>query len=178
MPFQFDKPLRLRILEKLTAILREITPANGYRHDLGVSEEAPDGRVFRGRVEFSDSDPVPMISILETPLQDDPLKPPRDSGLSKRWWDLTIQGFLDDDYKNPTDPAQYLVADVIRRIVVEKKKNINFQLFDMGDDVLDIVLGAPVVRPPDELSAKAYFWLPVSLELAEDLEKPYGEWTP
>jgi hypothetical protein len=173
--YEFDEPLRLRILKALTAALLEITIENGYRHDLGPSEQWPNGRVFRGRVVFGAKDPLPMVAILETPLQPEDLPPPPDSELFRGDWDLTIQGYVEDDLENPTDPAHYLAADVIRRLAVEKKKNTDFNLFGMGDDIINLRIGVPVVRPPDELSAKAYFWLPVALELTENLEKPYGE---
>lgn len=182
MPYQFQDPTRLRVLKKLTEALLEIRPANDYRHDLGPDPTpgafAEKGRVFRGRVFYGEQDPLPMICILETPLQPEQLGTPPDNPARHGQWDLTIQGFVDDDFENPTDPAHYLVADVIRRLAVEKRRNIDFKLFDMGDVVTDIRIGVPVVRPPDELSAKAYFWLPVTLTIAEDLDKPYGEMTP
>ena len=34
-------------------------------------------------------------------------------------------------------------------------------------------IGSYVVQPPDEVSAKAYFFLLLDLELIEDLEQPY-----
>lgn len=171
MAYQFADPTRLRVLKRLTGVLQEITPANDYRNDLSKC-------VFRGRVTFGEQDPLPMICILETPLQPEQFGTPPDNPARHGQWDLTIQGFVDDDFENPTDPAHYLVADVIRRLAVEKRRNIDFKLFDMGDVVTDIRIGVPVVRPPDELSAKAYFWLPVTLTIAEDLDKPYGEMTP
>lgn len=176
--FEFEDPTRLRVLKKLTEILSSINPAAGYRNDMGVSEEAPDGRVFRGRVLFGDDAPLPMIAILETPLQPDQLTTQPDNSVIHGSWDLTIQGFTEDDFLNPTDPAHYLVADVIRRLAVEKRRNVNFELFDMGDIVTNITIGVPVVRPPDEISAKAYFYLPIVLTIAEDLFKPYGDETP
>lgn len=178
MPYEFTVPTRLRVLQKLTSILQEINPTNGYVNDLGVSPEHEEGCVFRGRVWFGEDDPLPMICILETPLQPEDIPSAPDNPQRQQDYELTVQGFVEDDPKNPTDPAHYLVADVIRRLAVEKLKNRNFELFDMGDTVIDIRIGSPVVRPPDELSAKAYFWLPVTLVLAEDLEKPYGELTP
>jgi hypothetical protein len=180
--FEFEDPERLRVLKKLTACLQEITPENGYRHNLAPDPTkgkfAENGRVFRGRVFFGEQDPLPMICILETPLQPESYATAPDNPSRHGDWDLTIQGFVEDDFVNPTDPAQYLVADVIRRLAVEKLQNADFNLFGMGKTVTDIRVGVPVVRPPDELSAKAYFWLPVTLELAENLLKPYGEIKP
>lgn len=176
--YQFTRPTRLRVLDELCAALRNITPENGYYFDLSADETAPKGKVFRGRALFGPTDPIPMLSILETPVQGDGVQAPPDAGLLKGFWDLTIQGFVDDDFENPTDPAHYLVADVIRCLAVEKQKNTDFNLLNMGDDVTKMIIGIPVVRPPDELSAKAYFYLPLTLEMAENLEKPYGNLKP
>jgi hypothetical protein len=170
-PYEHTEPTRLRVLKALTDALREITPANGYLYDLSKS-------VYRGRVMFGPKDPLPMLAILETPLQPEQIPTAPDNPARNGAWDLTIQGFVDDDFENPTDPAQYLVADVIRRLAVEKRKNFDFALFGMGDVVTNLSIGVPVVRPPDELSAKAYFYLPVALTIAEDLDKPYGDLKP
>lgn len=176
--FEFIDPLRLRILKKLSAAMAEITPENGYRNDLGPTEQYPNGKVARGRVVFGPADPLPMVVILEAPLQPEDIPSPPDSPDRTGAWDLIFQGFVEDDMENPTDPAHYLAADVIRRLAVEKKRNTDFELFDMGNDVLNLRIGVPVVRPPDELSAKAYFWLPVTLQIAENLEEPYGNEVP
>jgi hypothetical protein len=163
------------VKKNICLALEEITPANGYLFDLT-------GKVFRGRVLFGAKDPLPMLALLETPLQPDQLPTARDSVLSAGRWELTVQGFLDDDFENPTDPGDALAADVIRRLVVEKEKlggrYGDPNLFNMGVDVTDLIIGVPVSRPPDELSAKAYFYLPISLGLAEDLDKPYGNMKP
>lgn len=177
--FEFEDPLRLRILKRMTAALLEISTTEDYKNSLGPTEQWPEGKVFRGRVWFgADSDPLPLVAILETPLQPEQIPSPPDSPERTGEWELTIQGFVEDDGGNPTDPAHYLAADVIRRLAVEKKKNRDFDLFGMGEDVIGLSIGAPVVRPPDELSAKAYFWLPVTLRIAENLEEPYGKIVP
>lgn len=168
------EPVRLRVLMKLTAALAEINPADGYHNDLRPTEDTP-ARVFRGRVIFGDTDPLPMVSILEVPIPPEQLPSAPDNSARKGGWDLMVQGFVDDNPEHPTDPAQYLLADVVRRLAVEKRKNRDFKLFDMGNTVTDMAIGVGVVRPPDELSAKAYFWLPLTLTIAEDLLDPYGE---
>ena len=100
-----NDPFRLRVLKALTATLETISTANGYQHDLN-------GKVFRGRAVFGNSDPLPMISILEA------ISPQSESGMAPtdgqqiENWELLIQGFVEDDEQNPTDPAYYLLADV------------------------------------------------------------------
>jgi hypothetical protein len=41
------------------------------------------------------------------------------------------------------------------------------------DQVTKITTGIGTVRPPDEVSAKAYFWLLIVLEIVEDVTDPY-----
>ena len=157
--------LRIRILEALTAALQEITPANGYAHDLSTS-------VFRGRANFGADDPMPCVSILEAPDPEAPSSTPPDSTKQKGEWFLVIQGFVKDDIDNPTDPAYPLLADVIKRLAIEKLKNKDFNIFDLGKHVYDMTIGARVVRPPDDSSSKAYFVLNLSLNVVESLENP------
>lgn len=160
-------PIRLRFLKALTAALQEITPANGYHTDLSTS-------VFRGRLYFSENDPVPMVSILEAVEQEQPrfTDQPVNSGLSNDRWELLIQGFAEDDPVNPTDPAHYLMADVKKRLGAAKKVRSN--ILGMGPRLDDMRIGAGVVRPPDDISNKCYFWLKLSVRLVEDLADPYA----
>lgn len=171
-------PTRLRILRKLTDIIREVTPANGYVNDLGPGPGWPNGRVFRGRAVFGQESPLPMVTILEVPMPPDQVPSPPDSADRVGEWDLIIQGFVEDDFENPTDPAQVLLADVVRRLALEKKNGMdregNCKFLGMGDIVTGMQIGVGVVRPPDaEVSDKAYFWLQLRLTVAESLDKPY-----
>lgn len=171
----FSNPLRLEVQKRLSAALEEITPGNGYVFDFSPS---PTRRVFRGRTAFGDGDPLPMLSILEVPIPLDQLPPPTPSTSSSGGWELMIQGFAEDDRDDPTDPAHVMLADVKKRLAIEKRK-IDWNRpeegpFGLGRVVTNILMGPGVVRPPDELSAKAYFWLTVQLDLVEDLDDPYG----
>lgn len=166
-------PIRLEIHKRLTTALEEITPGNGYVTDLA-------GRVFRGRAVFGEGDPLPMVSILEVPIPIDPRSPPGESAYSNGEWELMIQGFALDDRTNPTDPAHVMLADVKKRLAIERKKlawgpvpGATAGVFGLGRTVVGMEIGPGVVRPPDEVSAKAYFWLTIQLELVEDLEDPY-----
>lgn len=167
------EPLRLRILKKLTTILEGATFE--YPYSGGTVNTALTGKVFRGRVIFGDSDPLPMLSILEVPIPLDQVPSPPDSPYSTGRWELLVQGFVEDDPENPTDPSHWLMAETKRVLAEERKKNRDFKLFDMGKKVKNMWIGAGVVRPPDEISAKAYFWLNVTLELVEDLADPFED---
>lgn len=166
-------PLRLRVLKELTASLAQVvhvyTPENGLAND----PIPMTGKVFRGRLVFGEDDPLPMFSILEAPLPVDQIPTRGDNTGSTGVWELLIQGFVEEDHENPTDPAHYLLAECKARLAFEKARNRDFDILGLGKHVLDIEIGPGVVRPPDEISAKAYFWLNVSLTLSEDLLKPY-----
>jgi hypothetical protein len=170
------RPLKLRIMDALTAILQEITIANGYKHDLGES-------VFRGRAIFGQNDPIPMVSILDVPIPLEPVVTPEGGSESKGGWEIVLQGFVKDDKVNPTDPGHFLMADVKQRLALEKKKEADFELFEldtpetigMGQHVVKLEMSSGIVRPPDEVSAKAYFWLTLTLTIVEDIADPYED---
>lgn len=167
-----DVPLRLRVLMAMTDCLKQITVANGYHVDVGENW-------FRGRVIFGENDPMPMGCILEVPIPLDQVPPPVDSVNSSGQWELMIQGFIADDENNPTDPAHYFMADVKKRLVQEKRRANDFEpgqgIFGMGNHVTGLRIGPGVVRPPDEISATAYFWLTITLDMVEDLSDPYED---
>jgi hypothetical protein len=166
-------PFRLRILNALTLALAEITPANGYHVDLS-------GAVFRGRIVYGENDPLPMISILEPPLPPDQMPIPTTSDTASSEWDLLIQGFCEDDPEHPTDPAYMLIADVKSRLAKERTRanerprNGQGGILDMGGLVMSLGIGPGVVRPADEVSARAYFWLNLNLQIAEDMADSFG----
>jgi hypothetical protein len=161
-----DDPFRLRVMKALTAALEEVLIANGYKYDLK-------GAVFRGRITFGDKDPLPMVSILEVPLPLDQVPSPSDGSVAAGGWDLVIQGFVQDDKKHPTDPAHILLADVKKRLALEKRRLVDGSAFGYKQ-ISGMTIGPGTVRPPDENSAKAYFWLSLTLDLAEDLLDPYA----
>lgn len=181
-------PFRLRVLKAITASLKTITPANGYQHDLADKTEhgVAMARAFRGRQQFGDGDPLPMVSVLEHPRALDALLAP-DGGQDRLGeWDLLVQGFVKDDKENPTDPAHRLVADVIACLAKEGKRRK--PSLDGGSGEPDILglggimpcvtklaIGSPVVRPADGVnSSQAFFWFTLTLTLAEDMEKPFA----
>lgn len=167
----FDNVLRLQVQKNLSAILADISILNGYSIDM------PFENIFRGRAIFGTNDPLPMLSILEVPIPLDQRPSPKDSDLSSGTWELMIQGWVKDDKDNPTDPAHPLLADVKKRLVLERRKaseidNPEDGILGLGNHVTGLRIGPGVVRPPDQLSAKAYFWLTITLDLAEDLADP------
>lgn len=163
-------PIRLEILKRMTDVLKEITPANGYVTDIL-------DHVYRGRGVYGDETPLPALSVLEAPIPLDQLPSAKDNQSLAGQWELVVQGWVDDDRKNPTDPAQVLLADVKKRLAIERKKldwdKPEDGIFGLGRFVTAMYIGPGVVRPPEEISAKAYFWLTITLDIAEDMAEPY-----
>ena len=158
-------PFRLKVLRAVTSALETITPANGFQHDLT-------GAVFRGRAWFGDGDPLPMISILETPMQPDQEEIPDESEIGFGQLELMVQGFVKDDLLHPTDPAHYLMADVKQALVRERMKDDN--ILGFGTRVTKFRIGGGACRPADDVSDKAFFWLTLGITIVEDLDDPFA----
>lgn len=161
------EPFRLKVLKNLTDLLEGITPANGYEHDLAAA-------VFRGRLKYGPKDPIPMISILEAPIPQEPNVARGENVGSTGPWEILIQGFVDDDHNNPTDPAHILMAEVKKRLAENKREDRGHNMLGMGGRVTDMHIGQGSVRPPDEVNDRAFFWLTLTLRVAEELDKPYS----
>lgn len=161
------EPLRLRILQALTAEFETLNDPNG---------ESLAGKVFRGRDHFGDSDPLPLISFLESVDEKNiagtsaEMRP--GSSVQQSSWEVLVQGFVEDDLYNPTDPGYRLLAIVKQKLAeIRKVKN---NILGFGPTVTDLTFSAGVVRPADEVSSKAYFWLKVRMNVAEDHSDPYA----
>lgn len=178
-------PFRLRVLHAITDALKTITPTNGYEMDLSDFDPG-DGhdkaRVYRGRAWFGDDDPIPMVSILEGDT-DETSGQPFHVMAGEYNWPLIVQGFVNDDPENPTDPAHILAADVVKRLNIEVTRRREHDQtecdpFGIGtwgrNQLTGLRVGKPWVRPADDVSAKAYFVLPVALRTVEQGSDPYA----
>ena len=176
MTEKYDKPFRLRFLEGVTDTLATITPDNGYRTDLSKK-----GQVSRGRLTYGDKDPLPLVAIIEPPLFDVAKTAPLAATVKDLPWHLVIQGFVDDDKDHPTDPAHILLADVKKALALEIQNvqtgpTRNGSVFGVSvSRVKSITLDMGFVRPSDDTSSKAYFWLPMRVVVIEDWLKQYDD---
>lgn len=180
-------PFRLRVLIALCNCLKKIEPKNGYTFDLSDFSADVDGvsmlkeRVLRGRDWYGDDDPVPMISILEIPKELEQEDVQNNNPVVRGPWDLNIQGFVKADDVHPTDSAHRMMGDVKLALSREKLRILpgsrgTPDYFGMGSGVNMIEgfsIGTGTVRPPDEISPLAYFYLVLSLKIAEDPSNPY-----
>jgi len=170
----YESPFRVRVIEGLESALEEINTANGYPVDLTDA-------VLWGRTRYDEADPLPMVSLLEPPVPPDWDKAMMTKVYGAGDWPLLVQGFVPDDYEKPTAAAYALAAAVKRRLAIEKFTDNASNIFGMGpktrrdgNHVLDLFIGSEVVRPADEQSAKAFFWLPLSLKIVENHLQPYA----
>lgn len=169
-------PFRLRVMKALTATLEGINPTRTFTDETGAQKPYDfdmRGKVFRGRLKYGAKDPIPMISILEAPIPQEPNVARGENTKSTGPWEILIQGFVDDDPVNPTDPAHLLMAAVKTVLVEEKRRDRGNNMFNLSNRVFEMHVGQGSVRPSDEVNDRAFFWLVLSLRVSEDLEKPY-----
>jgi hypothetical protein len=156
--------VRLAIQKQLSSYLStEVTVANGYQHTLTDA-------VFRGRFWFGDDDPLPMISILETLNPDrEPVRVGNARGVQKDDWILLVQGWAREEFDNPTDSAHALMVDVKKALGKLRKQVYDTALKGTAfEEVVELALEPGTVRPPDQLSERAFFWLRIVLTVTED----------
>lgn len=172
---------RLRLMKGITEALKQITPANGYTHDLSDYTDSAGRtaeRVFRGRDVFGQNDPLPMLAILEDPRAPEAFNGSTTSAKAQNTFRVLIQGFVRDDKNHPLDPAYALAAEAIKVIAVAKAANSGILGLNQkmrSPCVTSVQIGQPVHRPgKDEVSEHAYFLFGLTLLLAEDLENPFS----
>lgn len=164
--------IKLQVLKVLTAHLEGITLANGYQHDLK-------GKVFRGRAVLGANEQVPILNILETPSPLDGFFADEQKTRRLDTLVLLVQGWAEDDARNPTDPVYPLLADVQRRLsdIVSLDEGTNRPrwpgVYMLKGLISDMDIGQDAVRPAQEgVSAKAFFYMPIRITLPVNLIDP------
>ena len=149
---------RLQILKALTTLLETVP---------GVME------VSRGRMNFGVGGQLPRIAIAEALNPDREMAPASDRPQQKDGWVLLLIGHALDDRDNPTDPAHNLMGEVKKVLgrIADRQSGADYML---GGLVVGIDIEPGTVRPPDEASALAYFYLRVRLTVVERLFDPFS----
>lgn len=161
---------RLLLIKALCNYLRtEITVAHGYHFNLAS--------VRRDKKNFGKELELPAVAVLEN---FNPDRVPSEIGGvvgRKQTYDqiYLLNGWVDDSEQTtgdePTDAAHRLMGDVkkaLGKLLVPRNQS---GFFDGLATTLHIEPG--VVRPPDEQSEKAYFWMRVRMEVVEMVGDPY-----
>lgn len=170
-----DIPLRLAILQRLTALLEQTTAHdhNGNPYDLV-------GSVYRGRTEFGDETEIPALSILEAPNPDLGTFAGNNEAMRDTWV-ILLQGWAVEDKLNPSDPAYYLAAAVQQQLgrITAMRGDGSSRAADptnylLGESIAGLQVGPYVVRPLDKVaSARAFFYMPIRISVAQSIDQPY-----
>lgn len=179
--------LQLTLAKRITALLETVSwtgvikPAGqGTSRTTGTILLA--GSVFRGRMVFGADMPLPCLSILESPRPEGGFAAAENNIKRIEDWPLLIQGWTEDDPVHPTDPAYLLkglVEECLARTAVTDRTGgplyPSDYLLGAGTRVHNITIGPGVVRPPiEQVSAKAFFYLPITLSIAVDVSQPFS----
>lgn len=165
---------QLAILDALTGLLEGINPDNDYDYDLR-------GRVFVGRLIFGNSDPVPVISVVESP-RPDPFALSEVQSKLKRLerWELFVQGWAEgEDITQPTRETYLLKGVVEMRLarMAQLKPNASGGLypeFRLGGLVGEAQIGPGSVRPADGRDvSRPFFFIPLQLTYNRDLANTF-----
>jgi hypothetical protein len=168
---------QLDILKRLTSHLEGITPANGYAYDMSQ------GNVFRGRRYFGDSDPDVVLSIVEH-LQGDISVQVAGwlNELRIETWVVLIQGWMKSNGDHPTDELYQLKASVEKRLsecITTSQftgRPVYSDAYLLGRTISNMAIGPGVVSVPvgsGDASSRAFFYLPVGLDLVYDVSDPF-----
>lgn len=175
-------PSRLAILTALCNVLANPTPGEDG-DTFGVL------KVYRGRAILGDDIKVDpnCLAVIESPISDPSVQYVGD-GYEMRRDKLTllIQGRAPDSMNDSADLAEqssdiayYLESAVESRLARVQVTNhqgdpLYPSDFQLGGLIIDLEIGAPVVRPPEaKLSATAFFFLPVRVGIAKQSDQPY-----
>lgn len=162
---------RLLILKALTAHLATITTDNGYQHDLSA-----EGAVVRGRKFINADEALPMVSVLENLNPDRLPQPVGDRGVGKQTkfaFNILVQGWAKGDPAAPTDAAYNLLADVRKAIALVGDHDNKPAAHLLGGLVNEVRMEAGTVRPPEQSSDLAFFWMHVIFDVSEHTADPY-----
>lgn len=179
---------RLRILQKMTALLEGINPTNTYTHpEEGVVPYPLDLRknVFRGRLTVSNEEAQDALSLLENPRPLDASEVGWDKLLRVGDWIILLQGWPRDNIKNPSDPAYKLAALCEARLSRIAEVDSRGDPVYPGDYLLGVdsegheeierlSIGQSVVRPPSDTNSRlAMFYIPLVVRFASTPSKPF-----
>jgi hypothetical protein len=170
---------QLDIMKRLTVHLEGITPAAGYEFDMSQDN------VFRGRRYFGDSDPAVILSIVEH-LQGD-ISVQVAGWLNEQrieTWVILVQGWLKAVGEHPTDEVYQLKASVEKRLseCIATSALTGVPVYPdtylLGRTVSSMAIGPGIVSVPvgsGDASSRAFFYLPLGLELDYDVSSPFLE---
>lgn len=167
-------PFRLTVLKRLTAVLEETLDPPAEFNTVG--------KVQRGRLLTGEESSLPYITVVEAPR----------SGFNayvggqeatKTTWPLLVQGYCNDDLKEPTDALYRFGHEVSLRLAAitamkddgsGREAYPQFHMLGRDDENRPLIaafeFGPLIVRPQDPAqSVKACFYLPVTITFAREV---------
>lgn len=138
-----------------------------------------DGNAFRGRTRMGSREPLPMLSLVQAPEVEINFEAVGDGTQRQHQALYLLQGWIEDDTENPTDPAHLFLAETKRVLALILDEDSDYHMLQhVHPDKEPIISGLDIafglVRPPEQtISDKAYFWLPIRIGFVEDLTAPY-----
>ncbi len=162
---------RSRMLDLIAGAIREVAPGNGYEMDLRQC-------VYIGRSIFGDDTPLPTVAILEsTKLADIEWPGGDERTVRKVDWPILCQGWAPYDKSDPTGILYYMAACVIKEltkfVLLDKHgRPVRPDLYRLEGLAASFTIGSPIVRPVTQAES-AFFYLPLMIEIQEDLTSPF-----
>lgn len=178
-PETINPPVRLKIMQAICDLFKTIHPDNGFQMDLR-DEEGGIERVRRGVLFIGDDDPDFLVTVLDPPTAVEALRNAPDNPNRVNEWDILVQGWAKDlPVFQKCDLAHVLAADVTKVLGTEIKKTRTGRpgatnILGMGNTIIKMRIGAPVVRPTEQVTDFGTFYLILTLEIVEDMANPLG----
>lgn len=159
---------RLAVIKTLTELLQGITPANGFVSDLSTA-------VFRGITVFSNTDPLPMVCVVENPEPKSETTWVGDRTRYKHKFELYIQGFADAGQTatthNSPDAAYDLMAEVQKQLALIVTPGNEF--YRLRNLIVSFEVTPGTVRQDEGTGTHPMFLMLARIEVAENFADPY-----
>lgn len=145
------------------------------------------GLIEWGREGFGEDETKKrIVSFIEPPKPAEIPPAPTNSQIRTYQWNVFLQGMLPDSLERPTFFAYEMCADIKSALseLVEMPKGAMAvsNILNLGpsaqkergnrNNLSDMHIGAETVRGSGDHSRFTYFWLPVYLNITEDLKSP------
>lgn len=150
-------------------LVTEINVRNGYQYDLAAA--------YRNKKNFGNEMMLPAVALLENFNPD--REPAEIGGMNdtKQTYDqiYLINGWADDSASGANehgDEAHRLLGDVkkaLGKLITRTAEREGY----FGNLGVELRIEPGVVRPPDEQSSKAYFWMRIRVKIVEKVGDPY-----
>jgi hypothetical protein len=165
--------LKLRIMQALTTLIEGCNPENVNARTGAVFDYDLRGKVFRGKMDFGQETALRFVTMIEPPMQGDGPGANFFDQDRNDPWRLLVHGFTKNSTPHTTDDAYNFSEDVrlrIGRALAMKGPSPMFQDdYLLGRTASALVVHQTVVRGPvQNVSATAFFYLPLSISLHEN----------